>query len=260
MDSLNICNLIVKSNDNGKTLINNVSLKGKTGDIILLYGPNGAGKSTLFKAIMQHFSLKTVKGNIKFNKIDTTKLDTYSIAKNGFLHILQNSPDFPGIQTLAFLRTINDHTSKMAFEDLYEQVQKMLELLELPQEILSRNLNVDFSGGQKKKIELIEASIIKPKVLLIDEMDSGVDVQSLVKIAKFINLNAKNCITILISHNHNFINQLNINSVYVMAEGKIIATGNKQLVNSIEKNGFNSLYQPSKKTKMLGVRCQIIKK
>ncbi|GMO14882.1 MAG: Fe-S cluster assembly ATPase SufC [Mycoplasmoidaceae bacterium] len=228
-----------------KCIIKKFDANLKTGDILAISGMNGEGKTTIIKSIMNHFSLQT-SGSIMLDKNELTKLDTYQISQLGVFYIPQNSPELNGIQTLSFLRNINKNRNNLDFTSLYKDVETAIKKLSLPHDILSRDLNVGFSGGQKKKVELLQAIVFKPNVLLIDEIDSGVDTDSLNTIADFINKEKNKTITIIISHNTNFLNKIKPNKVCIINDGIISKAGNYDLIKTIEKNGFTQFIKNKK--------------
>jgi Fe-S cluster assembly ATP-binding protein len=163
VDSLLIKQLSVEIEK--KQLLHNIDLNLKTGDLCVICGKNGAGKTTLLKTLMHHFSTKITAGTITFNRQKINLLKTSDIAHLGFFFIPQHSCELPGIQTLAFLKTLNSSLKNpLPFDQLFNHVHQTLKTLALPEDILTRNLNVNFSGGQRKKTEILQASIAHPKV------------------------------------------------------------------------------------------------
>ncbi|MDR1850796.1 MAG: ATP-binding cassette domain-containing protein [Mycoplasmataceae bacterium] len=218
-------------------ILNNISLSLKTGDVLAISGLNGSGKTTLLKSIMKHFSLN-IKGDINLDKTNFNKLDTYKISKLGVYYVPQHSLELNGVQTLSILRTINKARDNIPFSELFKQTDEFINKMDLPNEILNRNLNVGFSGGQKKKIELLQAQVFNPKVLLIDEIDSGVDTDSLKKIAQYLNSIKKHTIILIISHNNTFLNAIKPTKALVLGKGDMIAYGTPNLLNQIERKGY----------------------
>jgi Fe-S cluster assembly ATP-binding protein len=246
---------------NNKKLIKNLSFSAQKGDVFVLMGQNGAGKTTLLKSIMKHFTTKIDSGEILIDDVNINNLKTDEIAKLGVFYILQHPIELEGIQTLSFLRMINDNKkeNKLDFSSLFTKVQNSLKSLSLPQDIIQRDLNLGFSGGQKKKNEILQAQIFSPNILLIDEIDSGLDVDAIKAVAQYINSNSKNLITVVVSHNNDFIKLLKPTKVAILNEGQIVASGDKKIIDQIEKFGF-SKFVGVKPRKMLGGACQIHKK
>ncbi|MDR2653880.1 MAG: Fe-S cluster assembly ATPase SufC [Mycoplasmataceae bacterium] len=243
----NIKNLNVNLDE--KPFLKNISLSISKPEIILLMGNNGQGKTTLLKTIMNHYSTKIVSGEIKFNNTEISSLNTYEIAKQGILYIPQTPLEFDSIQTMSFLKNINEVNKKLSFSELYSHIKNFMLKYDLPEELLTRFLNNDFSGGQKKKMELLQASIIDPELYLIDEIDSGVDFDSLKKIAQYINSLKKKKIFIIVSHNYEFIKLIKPQQIIIIDKGKIIKKGGYALINKVKKEGINSFLKSNIKTK-----------
>ncbi|MDR1234542.1 MAG: Fe-S cluster assembly ATPase SufC [Mycoplasmataceae bacterium] len=227
-----------------KQILRNISLTAKQNDVIAILGPNGTGKSTLLKAIMHHFSINT-SGSIEFNSQEITNLPTDKIAKLGIFYATQNPIELEGIQTLEFFKIIaNENTeNKIGFYQLYSKINELLEKLDLPSEILTRNVNVGFSGGQKKKNEMLQSQLFNPSLILLDEIDSGLDFDATKLIASFINKDRKNRITFIVSHHLEFLHQVKPTKVLIMINGEIVKIGNISLIKEIEKNGYKQ-YAP----------------
>ncbi|MDR0985373.1 MAG: Fe-S cluster assembly ATPase SufC [Mycoplasmataceae bacterium] len=249
INNLTIKNLYVSIHK--KHILDNVSLNIKNGDVLAIMGPNGAGKSTLLKAIMHHFSTKIDKGTISFNNKTINNLPTDQIARFGIFYATQNPTELEGIQTLEFLKIIskNNIDEKSSFYELYNKIQTSLKALDLPNEILTRNVNVGFSGGQKKKNEILQAKLFNPKIILLDEIDSGLDIDAMKIISNYINQNKKKRITIIVSHHIEFLNIIKPNKVLVLINGRVNKQGNINLVKQIEKNGFKQFTNIQKNNK-----------
>lgn len=223
-----------------KRILENVNIDAKQGDIIAIVGPNGVGKSTLFKAIMNHYST-SANGKIIFNDKDITKSKTQDKAKMGFYYGFQNPVELDGIKLLDLYKTIVDNqlNKKVELFKLYSEITPLFKFFNLDVEMLSRYNNVNFSGGQKKKNELIQMQLIKPKVILLDEIDSGSDVDTIKKIANLINQIKEYSIIFLISHQMQLIEKIKPNKVYVLANKKIIKQGNYETLVKTLKEGFS---------------------
>ncbi|MDR0752526.1 MAG: ATP-binding cassette domain-containing protein [Mycoplasmataceae bacterium] len=244
---MNFCVKNLSSKIEEKPFLKNINFSITKPGILLILGNNGQGKTTLLKTLMHHFSTQIISGEISLNNEQITNLNTYELSKKGILYIPQNSVEFNSIQTLSFLKNINDNNHKIPFSSLYTKIKEFLKKYSLSEELLTRNLNEGFSGGQKKKMELLQASIINPDILLIDEIDSGVDYESIKKIAKYINEVKKEKIIILISHNANFLKLIKPENVVIIEEGKIIKKGKYSLINEFQKSGINKFVKSRKK-------------
>jgi Fe-S cluster assembly ATP-binding protein len=223
-----------------KLILNNFSINIKQKDVVALMGPNGAGKSTLFKAVMNHFNVKRLGGQIIYDGVNLNNKPTDEIAKLGIFYATQNPTELDGVQMLEFLKLISNQNSKehVPFYQLFTSINETLKILDLPNEILSRNVNVGFSGGQKKKSEILQAQLFNPSLILLDEIDSGLDVDAVKIIANFINRKRNNSITLVISHNVEFLELLKPNKVIILANGEIVKSGDKTLIKKIESLGF----------------------
>jgi len=193
-----------------KEILNNISFSLKTGDVMLLKGTNGSGKTTMLKSIVGYNKVKKI-GSILFNNKNITNLSTEQITKLGISYISQNNIELENINTLELLKLINKVNKNYELNKFIKIVDDFFSQYHLDKDLLKRDFNVNFSGGQKKKLELLIMLIMDPKVILIDEIDSGVDSKSLESIIKFINNIKKNKIIILVSHNKNFIDGIKPN-------------------------------------------------
>ncbi|MBI3559497.1 ABC transporter ATP-binding protein [Candidatus Gottesmanbacteria bacterium] len=198
----------------GKKILENVSLEIKKGELCVLMGPNGAGKSTLGRAIVKNSEMD---GEIFL----------------GF----QQPVTVPGVNYLNFLRLA--YRKKLDPLEFYKYLKEKAKILEIPEEFLTRSLNDQFSGGEKKRMELLQALVLEPKYAILDEPDTGTDVDSLKLIAKGIKvLQTRGTGILLITHYQRLLKYLKPARVYVLINGKIAATGDKKLIARIEKNGY----------------------
>lgn len=235
MKKFEISNLTCKINN--KSIIKNFTLKTNNKDVIAIVGPNGAGKSSLLKAIMGHFSIKKI-GKITFNNKNITNLDTNAIANLGFFYCMQNPTELNGVKNLDLLKLLSSNTSNNDFSSTYKFIKQGIDDLHLPNEILTRDVNVNFSGGQKKKNEILQSMLFKPSVLLIDEIDSGLDVDAMKIIAKYINQQRHNSIILVVSHHLEFLKFIKPTKIVVLINGTKIKEGNLDIIKLIETKGF----------------------
>lgn len=242
-NTLQIKNLSINVGD--KTILKNLNLKINKGEVLAVVGPNGAGKSSLFKTIMHHYAFKITNGEIVFNQKKIHQLETNEIAQLGFYYLSQNPLELEGIKLLDLYKSIcKVNNLKYDPFDLYNKVTPLFRKFNMDLELLERNSNVSFSGGQKKKNEIIQMSLLNPKVLLLDEIDSGCDIDSLKTIAKEINKLKKDKIILLITHQKNLIKMIKPNKYILINNQKIAQSGDgKDLLKILEK-GFTN---PNKK-------------
>jgi Fe-S cluster assembly ATP-binding protein len=202
-----------------KKILSNVSFSVQEG-IHLFLGANGSGKSTLFRAIMKAPHYK-IEGKIKYNGQDLTKKTTEEMAKIGFFLAFQQPPEIKGLSWGKFLSNLPNFNIK--------KTKNLIQELNLPPEFLHRDLNVGFSGGEKKRSEILQMELLNPKVALLDEIDSGVDIGSLPKLANTINSMKKSKIILIVSHSPELIKNLHLESTFIINNGEIIEKGKKEL-------------------------------
>ncbi len=239
---LEIKNLKVSVNE--KQILNGINLKIEKGEVSCLMGPNGSGKSTLAFALMGHPRYKVEDGSIFFNGEDLTKATPTQRAKSGMFLSFQYPSEIPGVTVENFLRTAYNSThaqvSVMEFHKLLEQ--KMAEL-KIEKEFSRRHLNEGFSGGEKKKTEILQMSVLNPKLAILDETDSGLDVDALKTVAQGVNrLINPDLGILLITHYQRILKYIAPHSVHVMADGKIIKSGGAQLALKIEQEGYDWIH------------------
>lgn len=239
--------------------LKNINFSLKTGDVLAVLGPNGAGKSSLLKAIMSHYNYVIKSGQIFLDKQDITSLSTDKKAKQGLFYCNQNPVELDGVQMLEFYKLISKDSKN--FFEFYKSIHNSMTEVGLKHELLKSSVNVGFSGGEKKRNEILQAKVIKPTIMLIDEIDSGLDLDAIKMVAKYINENKKNWITIIVSHHIDFLKKIKPNKSIVLIDGEIAKSNQKNIVNFIEKNGFKSFFKNNKKpSKTLPIVCHNAKK
>lgn len=239
---LEIKNLTVKVEN--KIVLDGFNLTINDGEIHVLMGPNGVGKSTLTKAIMGDNNYKIVNGDILYNKESILKLKVDKRARKGIFLANQNPPEISGVSNSDFLRTaISSKNQKNV--NLYSFIKKIDEAkkdLNMPDEMVHRSVNKGFSGGEKKKNEVLQMKMLEPNFIILDEIDSGVDVDALKIVASNINdykVKNKKSSLLIITHYTHLLNYIKPNFVHVIKDGKIVKTGDYTLAKQIEDNGFN---------------------
>lgn len=234
-----IKNLTVKVAN--KTLLTNINLNCRKGDLIVIIGPNGAGKSSLLKTIMHHYAFKVTNGDIKFNHHSLLKLSTDKIANLGVFYLAQNPLELEGVKLIDLYKMIANvnASNKVNLIDIYKKISSKFIEFNLDNSLLHRCNNVNFSGGQKKKNELIQMFLTNNKILLLDEIDSGCDVDSIKTIAREINKIKKTKIVILISHQQQLLKIIKPNKFITIANNTIVDSGNGTKLFHALKQGFN---------------------
>ena len=238
--TLEIKNLSVEVK--GKKILKNINLKLEPGKINVLMGPNGSGKSTLAQVLMGDKKYKITSGKIIFEGHDITNLSPDKRAKKGIFLSFQNPEEIEGIPIKQFLRTAYNSLNPLKPLSLLEfnkRLKEKAKLLEIDESFLSRYLNHGFSGGEKKKSEILQLSVLEPKFLILDETDSGLDIDSLKAISKAINLIlGKDKYVFLITHYKRILNYIKPDKVFIMINGKIALEGKKDLLDKLEEKGY----------------------
>ena len=225
-----------------KEILKGLNLNINKGEVHVIMGPNGAGKSTLANVILNNPEYKKIKGQVTFEGEDISNLSTDKIAKKGIFMSFQSPEEILGISTLNFLKvakkSIEDKPVKI-FE-FKDTVKKYVDELNMNQKVIDRNLNVGFSGGEKKKNEILQMLVLNPKIAILDETDSGLDIDAVKTVSKGIEMykSDENAV-LIITHNMKILQNLKVDYVHVLIDGKIVKTGTSELAKEIEKEGFS---------------------
>jgi len=239
---LKINNLTAKIDN--KVVLNGFNLDINDGEIHIIMGKNGIGKSSLCKTIMRDTTYDVVGGKILYNNKNLLELNTYEIAREKIMLISQNPLAIEGVTNAEVLRTalreINDE--KINIFEFNKKLEDACKKLDLDSKFIHKEINVGASGGERKKVELLHAAVLEPKFLILDEIDSGLDVDALKVVANFINeYHAKtSCSILMITHHPNIIEYIKPNYVHILDEGKIVKTGDHHLAYEIESSGFGA--------------------
>lgn len=234
---LKVENLHVSVSD--KEILRGVGLTLNEGELHVVMGPNGSGKSTLALTIAGHPKYAVTKGKILFDGEDITGAKPEERARKGIFLSFQHPVEVEGVKVINFLQRTLKNLRGVDEVEAYDMIFKAVEELGLDTSMLSRELNVGFSGGERKKLEMLQAYLVKPRLLILDEPDSGVDVDSLKVIAGVIaRLHSEGTGILLITHYGRILEYLNPQRVHVLKEGKLVATGGMELVKLIEEKGF----------------------
>ena len=224
-----------------KEILKGLNLEIKKGETHVIMGPNGAGKSTLANVILNNPEYKKIEGNVEFEGEDITKTPTHEIAQKGVFMSFQSPEEIPGISTMNFLKYAkNKITGKpVKVFELKKEIEKDVEELNMNPHLIQRNLNVGFSGGEKKKNEILQMLVLKPKLAILDETDSGLDLDAIRTVSKGIQMyhNEENSVMI-ITHNTRILENLKVDYVHILVNGKIVKTGDASLAKEIEENGY----------------------
>ena len=243
---LEINNLSVKVIDKDDNILNKLNLSIGEGEIHAIMGPNGTGKSTLAKTIMGHYQYEVTNGKIIFEGKDITKLSVDERAKLGIFISMQDPTVIDGVSNSEFIRTaVNEvRGEKTSLFEFINNMESNMKELDLDEALTHRYLNKDFSGGEKKKNEILQLKLLKPKFIILDELDSGLDIDSLRVVCKNINSYIKDnpkTSLLIITHYHRILSYIKPDYVHILKDGNIKKTGDYKLVEEIEKNGYKMI-------------------
>ncbi|MBI2662579.1 Fe-S cluster assembly ATPase SufC [Candidatus Woesearchaeota archaeon] len=244
MQKLEINNLHVAVED--KEILNGINLNFHPGHVHVIMGPNGAGKSTLTNALMGHPKYKITQGKIILDEKEITHSSPEVRSKSGLFLSFQSPLEIPGLKMSYFLRTILNHhrSTPLSVPDFQKLLEEKMSLIKIDPSFAKRYLNEGFSGGEKKRAEILQLMLLEPKYALLDETDSGLDVDSLRLVADSINVlkaGKTRMSIIVITHYQRFLEYLKPDEVSIIYQGQIIKQGGAELAKEIEQNGFANL-------------------
>jgi len=232
----------IAEDDNNKKILNGLNLDINEGEIHVIMGPNGSGKSTLANTCFNSPKYIVTEGNIIFDGEDITNKSTDYIARKGLFMSFQTPEEIKGITVANFLKTTKKSIigENPKISTFYKEVNEKLNELNMDKEYVSREFNVGFSGGEKKKNEILQMLILNPKLAILDETDSGLDVDAIKTVSKGINLfkNEKNAV-LIITHSTKILENLKVDKVHILVNGKIVDTKDSSLAYEIEKEGYS---------------------
>lgn len=242
MSLLKINNLHTIASDDNSKILNGLNLEINKGEIHVIMGPNGSGKSTLANTIFNNPRYIITNGDILFKDEKINDISTDKIAKKGIYMSFQIPEEIPGITVAQFLKTAKNSVSdeKVNLLSFSKEIEENMDKLGINKDYLNRDLNVGFSGGEKKKNEILTLLTLNPTLAILDETDSGLDVDAIKIVSKGIKLykNENNAV-LIITHSTKILESLDVDYVHILYNGKIIKTGDKTLANEIEKEGYS---------------------
>jgi len=236
----------VHANIEGKEILKGLNLTVNAGEVHAIMGPNGAGKSTLASILAGREEYEVTQGSITFEGEDLLELDTEERAHAGLFLAFQYPVEIPGVSNVNFLRTAINETrdakgeDPISAKDFMALVREKSKIVELDSKLASRAVNEGFSGGEKKRNEIFQMAMLNPKLAVLDETDSGLDIDALRIVAKGVNsLKSSDNASIVITHYQRLLDYIVPDYVHVLYDGKIVKTGNKDLALELEKKGYD---------------------
>jgi Fe-S cluster assembly ATP-binding protein len=243
MADLEIRNLHVSAES--KEILKGLDLDVSKGEIHALMGPNGSGKSTLANVVMGHPGLEITDGTIHFKGEDITEAAPEDRSRMGLFMAFQYPVAIPGVTVAKYLRmALNAHReargeSEIKLKDFRKQTEAAMELVNIPREFSSRYVNDGFSGGEKKRMEVLQLAILRPELAVLDETDSGLDIDALRIVAEGVNRFAgPDMGTLIITHYQRILHMIEPDKVHVMSDGRIVKEGGPELVAELEEKGY----------------------
>ena len=229
----------------GKEILRGLDLEVGKGRVHALMGPNGSGKSTLANAIMGHPALEVSAGTIHFNGEDITEASPEERSRMGLFMAFQYPVAIPGVTVSKYLRmAINAHREargedQIKLKDFRRDTEEAMELMKIPREFSSRYVNDGFSGGEKKRMEILQLALLRPTLAVLDETDSGLDIDALSTVAEGVNrFTGPDMGVLIITHYQRILHMVEPDSVHVMFEGRIVREGGPELVTQLEEKGY----------------------
>lgn len=229
-----------------KEILKGINLEVKAGEVHAIMGPNGSGKSTFANVIAGRDEYEMTGGTIELDGQDITELDPEERAHKGIFLSFQYPVEIPGVSVTNFMKTAINETRKaqgkkdMKAADMLKLIREKSELLEIDRKFLSRSLNEGFSGGEKKRNEIFQMAMLEPKLAILDETDSGLDIDALRIVAAGVNkLRSKDNATIVITHYQRLLDYIVPDFVHVLVNGRIVKSGGKELAQELEERGYD---------------------
>lgn len=232
----------------GEKILKGLNLEINPGEVHAIMGPNGSGKSTLASVIAGNEEYEVTEGEILFDKSNISDLSADERAHKGIFLSFQYPVEIPGVSVTNFIKTAINQVRKaqglkdMPANEMLKKIREKSAMLEMDRKFLSRSLNESFSGGEKKRNEIFQMAMLEPKLAILDETDSGLDIDALRIVADGVNkLRTKDNATLVITHYQRLLDYIVPDVVHVLVDGKIIKTGDKELAKELEERGYDWL-------------------
>jgi Fe-S cluster assembly ATP-binding protein len=242
---LEIKNLHVKLADENREILKGLSLTVKPGEVHAIMGPNGSGKSTLSYVLAGREGYEVTEGSVTYNGKDVLAMAPHERAALGLFLAFQYPIEIPGVQTMQFLKVALNAQRKargekeLSIPEFLRFVKERAAKLNISQDMLKRPVNVGFSGGEKKRAEILQMAVLEPSLCILDETDSGLDIDALKVVAEGVNaLRSPERAIIVITHYQRLLDHIVPDVVHVLSAGRIVKTGGKELALELEKNGY----------------------
>ena len=239
----------LKAEADGKEILKGIDLVINRGETHVILGPNGAGKITLMNVILNSPEYQKTAGKVLFDGEDITFSKTDEIAKKGIFMSFQNPVEIEGISVFDFLKTAKGklENKNVSYFEIKKQVDENVAKLEMKPDLATRDLNVGFSGGEKKKTEILQLLTLNPKLAILDETDSGLDVDAVKTVSNGISMfkNQNNAV-LIITHSSKILEAMHVDAVHVLVDGKIVKSGGVELIKEVETNGYINFRGESK--------------
>lgn len=242
---LEIKNLHARIAEDGTEIIRGLNLSVKAGEVAAIMGPNGSGKSTLSYILAGRDDYEVTEGEVIYNGENILEMDPAERAAAGIFLAFQYPMEIPGVATMQFLKVAMNEQRKARGEDelttpdFIRLVKEAAGSLDISMEMLKRPLNVGFSGGEKKRAEILQMKLLQPKLCVLDETDSGLDIDALKIVSEGVNsLRSPDRATIVITHYQRLLDYIVPDTVHVLSKGRIVKTGDKSLAHELEANGY----------------------
>ena len=233
-----------------KEILKGINLQVNPGEVHAIMGPNGSGKSTLSTVIAGHEDYEVTKGSISFDGEDLEELDAEQRAHKGIFLSFQYPVEIPGVTVTNFIKTAINASRKakgledMPAKDMLKSIREKAAMLEIDSKFLSRSLNEGFSGGEKKRNEIFQLAMLEPKLAILDETDSGLDIDALKIVADGVNkLKSKDNAVVVITHYQRLLDYIVPDFVHVLYNGRIVKSGTKELAHELEAKGYDWIKQ-----------------